>query len=119
MICIGEYGALQYGCLILVATLLTCYSLGMVLLEIGLWMPFDRDPRYKATISPSENRDRIIRKCLNGLLAYYTGKSYQRVVHTCLTGNFGCNVSDDASFQQRVYDVVVAPLKRLVAGISR
>ncbi|RYP54783.1 hypothetical protein DL768_000511 [Monosporascus sp. mg162] len=84
-----------------------------------LYRPFDRAPQYKPTISPSENRDRIVEKCLNGYLAYYAGNKYQSVVHTCLTGDFGCDVSDEAPFQQRVYDIVVEPLKRLMAGISR
>ena len=101
------------------ADLLTCYSLGMVLLEIGLWKPFDRAPRYKSTISPSENRDRIVEKCLDGYLAYCAGNVYQSVVHTCLTGDFGCDASDEAGFQQRVYDIVVEPLKTLTAGMSR
>ncbi|KAH6891537.1 hypothetical protein B0T10DRAFT_547824 [Thelonectria olida] len=95
------------------------YSLGMVLLEIGLWKPFDRPPQYKLTSSSSENRDRIVEKCLNGYLAHYVGNKYQSVVRTCLTGDFSCGVSDDAAFQRHVYDVVVEPLKRLVAGMSR
>jgi hypothetical protein len=114
MICIGEHSSYS-----LRAGLLTCHSLGMVLLEIGLWKPFDRAPQYKPTISPSENRDRIVEKCLNGYLAYHVGNMYQSVVYACLTGDFGCDVYDEAPFQQRVYDIVVEPLKKLAAGISR
>jgi hypothetical protein len=90
----------------------------MVLLEIGLWKLVDRAPLYKPTMSPSENRDRIVEKCLNGYLAYYTGNKFQSVVRTCLTGDFGCDVSDEAALQQHVYDIVVEPLKRLMAGLS-
>lgn len=93
-------------------------SLGMVLLEIGLWKPFDRPPLYKSTSSSSDNRDRIVQKCLSGYLAHYTGSVYQNVVRTCLTGEFGCDMSDDAALQQRVYDVVLQPLQSLVAGMS-
>ncbi|KAF1997714.1 hypothetical protein P154DRAFT_524585 [Amniculicola lignicola CBS 123094] len=95
------------------------YGLGMTLLEVGLWKPFDRPPQYKSTISASENRDRILKKCLNGYLAHYTGNTFQAIVRTCLTGDFGCNASDDAALQQSVYDAVVEPLKWLVAGQSR
>jgi len=91
----------------------------MVLLEIGVWKAFDKPPRYKPTSSASENHDRIVDKCLNGYLAHYMGNAYQGVARACLTGDFGCDVADDAAFQRRVYDVVVEPLTRLVSSLVR
>jgi hypothetical protein len=91
----------------------------MVLLEIGLWKPFDRAPQYKPTISLSENCHRIAERCLKGYLAYHAGTMYESVVRACLTGDFEGDAAKKAPFQQRVYDVVVEPLKRLAAGISQ
>lgn len=94
------------------------YSLGMVLLEIGLWKPFDRPPLYNTSIPAWENKNNIIRRHLSGSLAHHTGSLYEDIVRACLNGDFGCDLSDDAARQQRVYDIVLEPLKRLVDGFS-
>jgi hypothetical protein len=91
----------------------------MVLLEIGLWKSFDRSPRYEKSMSPSENCDRILQKFVSGYVAYCVGNTYQSIVRTCLTGEFGSSTIDDAAFQKSVYEVVVEPLRGLMAASSR
>jgi hypothetical protein len=87
------------------------YSLGVILLEIGLWQSaFDIVNRErKETITPSLMLRRLQGACLERL-AHYAGISYQRAVNVCLTSEFGVDLDDlnesrlAASFQKRVVD---------------
>jgi hypothetical protein len=87
------------------------YSLGVVLLEIGLWQrAFDIvNGRRKETITPSLMLERLQRASLERL-AHYAGTSYQRAVNVCLASDFGVDLDDQnesrlaASFQKIVVD---------------
>lgn len=69
------------------------FSLGMILLEIGLWrtlksMLQDRQPR---------NILEIVKKEWVPLLGFHVGKTYQNVVETCLNGDFRTSGRDSPS----------------------
>ena len=72
------------------------YSLGIVLLDIGLWKPLDKISKALAKIydplDASNNRstplyDCICQRCVPNL-RLSMGSRYQRTVETCLQGNF-------------------------------
>ncbi|KAK4450347.1 hypothetical protein QBC34DRAFT_437583 [Podospora aff. communis PSN243] len=63
------------------------YSLGVVLLEIGLWTTCS--PPASDFSTPQTVRQTLIDKYLNGYLAYRMGTTFQDVVRTCLLGSFG------------------------------
>lgn len=72
------------------------YSLGVVMLEVGLWqcatdMFKSKDPAQ----SPLKVRERLQKNCQERL-AHFVGQSYQRAVSTCLSSDFGI-VADDQS----------------------
>jgi len=58
------------------------YSLGIVLLEIGLWKTIDGMTK---AASPSQRRDELCNKRVP-LLGHYMGTEYQDAVLACLTG---------------------------------
>lgn len=63
------------------------YSLGIVLLEIGLWASCS--PPVSDFSAPKTVRKTLVDKYLNGYLAYRVGTTYQDVVRTCILGGFG------------------------------
>ena len=87
------------------------YSLGVVLLEIGLWQCASDivDRRRKEMITPSSMLQRLQGACLERL-AHYAGASYQSAASVCLTSKFGVDLDDQnqsrlaSSFQKRVVD---------------
>ena len=67
------------------------YSAGLVLLELGLWLPLElitQDIRG----SPSEMRNVLLEKEVPKLKTYM-GSAYEAAVATCLKGDFGGNLS--------------------------
>lgn len=62
------------------------YSLGIILLEIALWKTC---APAVAGVNPKDVRRFLTDKYLEGNLAYRVGETYQEVVRTCLTGDFG------------------------------
>jgi hypothetical protein len=66
------------------------YSLGVVLLEIGLWKPARLWKR--AGMSNSEFRDELLKELQS--LGGCVGEIYQNAVHCCLTADFGVQAAD-------------------------
>ncbi|KAI0198129.1 hypothetical protein F4808DRAFT_463157 [Astrocystis sublimbata] len=70
------------------------YSLGVVLLEIGLWQTassmLDRSKKYQC----SEIQKLLQRSC-SERLAHYAGVSYQSAVATCLSSTFGIDADNE------------------------
>lgn len=88
------------------------YSLGLVLLEIALWTPFNRIASRKSTLSPVELRQYILDNYIP-MLGGMVGNAYRDAVRACLTGDFGdrCGEESDearkdvlALFQLKVVD---------------
>lgn len=61
------------------------FSLGLVLLEIGLWRPLDRLTKGKQGIKPEALANFILEECVPQL-DFYVGVSYRDMVNRCLTG---------------------------------
>lgn len=88
------------------------YSLGLVLLEIALWTPFNRIASRKSTLSPGELRQYVVDNYIP-ILGGMVGNGYRDAVRACLTGEFGerCGEESDegrkdvlAVFQRKVVD---------------
>jgi len=88
------------------------YSLGLVLLEIGLW---DSIARVKAR-SVSELREMLPDKRVP-LLGHCVGTAFREAVAKCLRGDFGRTKdrSSDNAVILEYEQIVVEPLRRLVA----
>jgi serine/threonine protein kinase len=69
------------------------YSLGIILLEIGLWYPIKDLSKKDQTLE--EFRQRLLEKYLPEL-RYRMGDRYFNVVHKCLCGGFGNESSEIA-----------------------
>ena len=83
------------------------YSLGLILLEIGLWKPldeiFERLKRlYQEDVVTSPQTEQICQSCVP-LLRLNMGSCYQNIVATCLRGTFG--VSNGQSEEQQHFQV--------------
>ena len=78
------------------------YSLGVVLLEIGLWDPinnFDVTKGGNTTLKlrypdAAKTKERLLRHATRRL-GFYAGEKYQRLVVKCLKGDFGDLSGDD------------------------
>jgi serine/threonine protein kinase len=88
------------------------YSLGLVLLEIGLW---DSVAGVKAR-SASELMEILLRKRVP-LLGHCVGTAFREAVAKCMRGDFGRteDLSSDNDVILEYEQVVVEPLRRLVA----
>jgi hypothetical protein len=97
------------------------YSLGVVLLEIGLWQKafdivVDRKERSASkgafSMLPATMKEKLL-QATRKRLAHYAGRSYQLAVEVCLTGEFGVELDDSndsylaRSFQHSVIDALV------------
>ncbi|KAG8534313.1 uncharacterized protein KY384_001157 [Bacidia gigantensis] len=71
------------------------YSLGLVMLEIGLWRTLGSMTKKKETegMSPHELLQHVQRKYVP-LLDFYMGRGYREVVERCLVGDIGPETSD-------------------------
>jgi serine/threonine protein kinase len=82
------------------------YSLGLVLLEIGLWSSISNiyDQNRYQTYSPSELREEYIKLC-DRSLSKAMGSIYQRVTKTCLQYGSGMDdLGEQLDFQTEVVD---------------
>lgn len=61
------------------------YSLGLILLEIGLWKPLKHLLRGRETMSPAAIRSFLLEKKTKEL-GSYVGRRYQEAVEACLNG---------------------------------
>lgn len=93
------------------------YSLGVVLLEIGLWQrAFDivadrKDMNKTSAMEPHTIRERLLHAAQHRL-AHYSGRTFQSAVEVCLTGSIGSEMDDRhdtnlaRSFQHLVIDML-------------
>lgn len=72
------------------------YSLGLVLLEIGIWRPLDRLTKGKRDLKPKDLARFILEECVPQL-DFYVGVSYRNVVSRCLTGEPKFSPPDETS----------------------
>ncbi|KAF2016799.1 hypothetical protein BU24DRAFT_392188 [Aaosphaeria arxii CBS 175.79] len=98
------------------------YSLGVVLLEIGLWEPailqeHPRD-RFRDMGDPEGIKNRLL-KVAQKRLPSKMGERYRDVVVTCLTGNFAVkdDTKEDLQLQQAFRVQVVQVLAQLLQNI--
>ncbi|KAF3059489.1 hypothetical protein GL218_05167 [Daldinia childiae] len=94
------------------------YSLGVVMLEIGLWQVASdmRDPRSKRTSKPEDLRN-LFETASSSRLPHYIGRAYASAVHTCLQSSFGVKMDDErGSFLARAFQSQV--IDRLKEGIQ-
>jgi hypothetical protein len=91
------------------------YSLGVVLLEIGLWQNLvDMFRNAAPSPKPMNGSDvaKTLRKHCTERLAHFAGTCYRNVVDLCLSGEFGVHVDDEfgshlaRAFQERVVDTL-------------
>ncbi|KAF2809121.1 kinase-like protein [Mytilinidion resinicola] len=84
------------------------YSLGLVLLEIGLW---DTVSNFKAKSTRDLQQKLLARQV--PLLGYCMGSAYRDAVDTCLQSNFGCTgaVDTDMAMVLEFQRLVVDPLR--------
>ncbi|KAI1088282.1 hypothetical protein F5B19DRAFT_472144 [Rostrohypoxylon terebratum] len=86
------------------------YSLGVVMLEIGLWESFSNSKSLKG-LDAEKVRTKLQRHCADRL-AHYAGETYQAAVGVCLKGNFGVEFDDKfgnnllREFQTKVVDEI-------------
>ncbi len=71
------------------------YSLGVLLLEIGCWKPFD-EMNMRISRSP-EDVLRELRSNMVPELSFTMGRIYRDVVDACLSGSFGTDGFDEAT----------------------
>ncbi|KAI4096939.1 MAG: hypothetical protein LQ344_000742 [Seirophora lacunosa] len=70
------------------------YSLGLVLLEIGLWRTLGRMTRDKESLAPRQLLAHILREHVPQL-DFYVGSAYRDVVRRCLEGEAVAEPDDD------------------------
>ena len=92
------------------------HSLGLVLLEIGLWDTIARMNKSFKAASPQELREKLIAKRIP-LLGHCVGRTYRDAVLACL--HKGCRKSgDQASDSEMILEferIVLKALRQLVA----
>lgn len=93
------------------------YSVGMVLLELGLWRcvsDWTTEPKWrKLGLSPLALRDKILQE-LVPRLGNAMGRSYYEAVTACLSGNFVENGSDFENVSSLFQKQVVGPLSTVL-----
>ncbi|GAW19539.1 hypothetical protein ANO14919_090270 [Xylariales sp. No.14919] len=87
------------------------YSLGVVLLEIGLWQTaismLDTRRQYQA-----RDIQKLLERCCADRVAHYAGESYKSAVATCLSSDFGVDTDNEKgshlarAFELRVVDMI-------------
>jgi hypothetical protein len=94
------------------------YSLGLVLLEIGLWCPLQLWSRKHKTLSPHEFRRLLLTKYVPRL-ASSVGEAYRDLVRACLDGTFERNreTTPSRAVDSEVFELfirtIVGPLEEL------
>ena len=64
-----------------------CYSLGLVLLEVGMWRTLSTMTKGKALLRPEELSKYIMLRYIPQL-DFYVGQTYRKLVERCLKGEF-------------------------------
>jgi hypothetical protein len=99
------------------------YSLGIMLLEIGLWTPlnFMTARREIRTLSPKQLRDTIVSRFVPRL-GYKMGKTFQDVVHALLSDHLDpepelkvASAAGESRAFSSFLETVVSPLERLAS----
>ncbi|KAI1085135.1 hypothetical protein F5B20DRAFT_131458 [Whalleya microplaca] len=93
------------------------YSLGVVMLEIGLWQTASDmiDPRLKPSMKPP-GLQKMFQLASSNRLPHYIGESYASAVGTCLLSSFGVDIDDErGSFLARAFEHQV--INKLREGI--
>ena len=88
------------------------YSTGIVLLELGSWIPLDTYQGNNSDIlsDPALFRDQLVSKYVPRL-SHIMGNTYRDATRACLRSDFG---QDDGKIELRqFYDKVVCPLMEL------
>ena len=83
------------------------YSLGLVLLEIGLWKPLSRMTRRKKGATPKQLLQYIIEEWVSQL-GFFGGNTYKEVVTKCLEGHVqSTTLKDNAATLDMLYTLTV------------
>jgi hypothetical protein len=93
------------------------YSLGVVLLEIGLWQSAVQLTSTKGGwLDPYASQRKFQTSCKDRL-RHFVGESYQRAVQVCLSGNFNVELDDSKQSRllNRFHELVV---KKIGSGIK-
>ncbi|KAF8537971.1 kinase-like domain-containing protein [Trichophaea hybrida] len=92
------------------------YSIGIVLLELGSWIPLDSylDHNRELQSNPSEFSNKLIERYVPRL-SHIVGTTYRDVTLACLRGDFGrgSNGKEGQTVLKEFHDKVVSPLSRL------
>ncbi|KAK6527504.1 hypothetical protein TWF694_004487 [Orbilia ellipsospora] len=92
------------------------YSLGLVLLEIGLWDTLDEIvKKRKRKYGSKDEMLQDLKKARVPLLGHFMGKDYQDAVNACLSGLGGLEGGDTAVLQFKFEKEVVERLRRCSA----
>ncbi|KAI8625883.1 hypothetical protein F5Y19DRAFT_240196 [Xylariaceae sp. FL1651] len=92
------------------------YSLGVVLLEIGLWQTAISMVDLRKQYQPCEIKELLQSSC-SDRLAHYAGVSFQSAVASCLSSEFGVEVDNErGSGLARAFELKVVEMIR--KGIS-
>jgi serine/threonine protein kinase len=98
------------------------YSLGIVLLEIGLWKPVSAIEKYgfrRSTFDEREDVKKLFVAKAKGTLPFMIGKQYSEVVSKCLTGQFALEgANDEASTQEAYRDQVSSSRPLYLQGMT-
>lgn len=93
------------------------YSLGIVLLEIGLWKPVSALEKYgfrRTTFDEREDVRKLFVAKAKDTLPFMMGKQYSEAVSKCPTGQFALEgANDEASTQEAYRDQIVEVLRKL------
>lgn len=89
------------------------YSLGVVMLEIGLWQC--APTLVRKVLTPTEIQKELQKNCTDRL-AHFAGDSYQAAVGACLSGQFGVEL-DDASGTQLLKAFQAKVVNELSKGV--
>ncbi|KAK8135513.1 hypothetical protein PG984_003453 [Apiospora sp. TS-2023a] len=90
------------------------YSLGIVLLEIGMWRPLPKIAGASTGLSSEELRQKLLTKKVS-LLAHFMGDKYRTLVQNCIGDDLfsDTDTGTDAENQQKFEEGVVASLFKL------
>lgn len=88
------------------------YTLGLILLELGLWQPL-RGPRFSTTTLP-EFRQKLL-QTREPFLGPMVGALYRDVVHFCLSGTMESSEDLNINVLEAFAKNVIEPLRKLAA----
>ncbi|KAJ2990468.1 hypothetical protein NUW58_g2932 [Xylaria curta] len=96
------------------------YSLGVVMLEIGLWQIASDmiDPRSRPSIKPPDVQN-ILQTASSNRLPHYIGESYTLAVDACLLSSLGVDIDDErGSYLARAFEHQVINRLRIRRDLS-